>query len=148
MPAAAGDPAKGEGFAEISRQVLDAAVITKGNIVTFDANGFAIQGTTTENPNITGRGVALETKTGTPAGGTKIRLQVSGFVYVLAGAAIKPNARLQVDATAGRVGPATAGTAAGTEQNKHLDAEYISHENEEEDATDAADGDIIMVRLR
>lgn len=146
--AVAGQIAKTEGFAEISRGVKASTTITKGEIVAFDANGFALVATTTENPNITGRGVALETKTGTSDGAIKIRLCVSGFVYVLAGAAIKPNVRLQVDATAGRVGPATVGTAAGTEQNKHLDAEYISHENEERDATDAADNDIIMVRLR
>ena len=63
--AEAGDLAKTSGAHIISVGVNTGEVIVKGDIVTFDANGFALKGTTTENPLVTGRGVALEAKTGT-----------------------------------------------------------------------------------
>ena len=145
--AEAGDLAKTANSHIISVGVNTGEVIVKGDIVTFDANGFALQGTDTENPIITGRGVALEAVTGTGSDGDdKIRIIVSGYVYGVAGAAIKPNAALEVDTTAGRFQTATA--MATIESNKWLLAFYEGHQLEEDGAqTDAADGDIIAVRL-
>ncbi len=145
--AEAGDIGKTSGSHVISVGVNTGEVIVKGDIVTFDANGFALQGTDTENPMITGRGVALEAKTGTGSDGDdKIRILVAGYVFGVAGAAIKPNAALEVDATAGRFQTATA--MATIESNKWLLAFYEGHQLEEDGAqTDAADDDIILVRL-
>lgn len=147
MPAAAGDVVKTEVVTILSVGVQSTEVILKGDVVTFAADGQAIKGTDTEDPKITGRGVAIEAKTGGAADGdVNIRILVQGIVYVTAGAAIVVNAALEIDTTAGRVQTATA--MATIESNKWLDAFYIGHENEEEQATDAADGDIIAVRLQ
>lgn len=151
MPAERGDVGKTIGFMELSFGVKSGVTITKGQAITFDANGFAQIATTTENPNITGRGIALETIANAGADGAlAIRACVAGFVYARAGAAIVKFVRLQIDATAGEVATATVGTAAGTEQNKHIDADYCGHEGEIEGTvvTNAADQDTILIRLR
>jgi len=148
MPAAAGDIGKSNNVDVISVGIAASTTITKGEVVTFDSSGHAITGTTSQNPNITGRGVALETKVGTTAGAIKVRIAIHGEVYVTAGGAIKPNARLEIVGSAGKVGLATAGTAAGVEQNKHLNATYLHKEGEDSgNATDAADTNVILVRL-
>jgi len=145
--AAAGDLGKTSGAHIISVGVNTGEVITAGAVVTFDSNGFAVLGVEAANCIITGRGVALEAVTGTGSDGDdKIRILVSGYVYCLAGAAIKPNAGLEVDATAGRVDTAT--VMATTESNQWLLAFYEGHQLEEDGAqTDAADGDVVLVRL-
>ena len=148
MAAVAGDTGKTEGLVIVSVGVAASTTITKGEVVGFDAGGDCITATTSINIAITGRGVALETVDNSAGadGDLKVRICVAGQVYVLAGAVIESNEGLQVDATAGRVGPATIG--ATTEWNKYLQAYYIGHENEETDGAVVADGDVILIRLQ
>jgi hypothetical protein len=148
MPAEAGDVGKSNNVEIISVGVKNGAVIGKGNLVTFDGNGFAIQGTASENPAVTGRGIALEAKTGITSDGTiKIRIAIRGDVYATAGGAIKPNARLQGTAS-GKLLTATLAVASQVEHNKWISATYIGKEGEERgNATDAADTNVILVKL-
>jgi len=143
-----GDLGKTSGAQIISVGVNTGEVILKGDIVSFDANGFALKGTDTENPMLTGRGVALEAVTGTGSDGDdKIRILVAGWVFCLAGEAMKPNVALEIDAGDGRVDQATIG--ATVEWNKYLTAHYHGHELEEDGAqTDAADGDTVLCRFQ
>jgi len=147
MPAAAGDIGKTAGFVEISVGVAASTTITKGEVVAFDAGGDCITATSAINVAITGRGVALETVDNSAGadGDLKVRICIAGQVYVVAGATIESNEGLQVDATAGRVGPATIG--ATVEWNKHLAAFYVGKAATETDTAAAADNDIILVRL-
>lgn len=143
--AVAGQLGKTSNAEIISVDVAAATTITKGDVVTF-SSGNAIVATTTENPRITGRGVAIETVANAGAAGAKqVRICRAGDVYVTAGAAIVANSYLAVDATAGRV--ATATIAALADVGKWLDAIYLGHEGEEANPTDAADNDVILIRL-
>ena len=152
--AAKGDLAK-TGGAEIISVTSDATGFAKGEIVSFDSNGLA-QLATDAHEIGQGFGVALETAS---ANETAVRIAVGNtYVYVLAGEAIKPNFLVDVDATAGRAGQHgntsdTTTTITAVDVNLVKDyfgrtvGRYIGHQLEELAATDAADGDVIGIRL-
>ena len=152
--AAAGDFARTTGIEVISRK-SDATGMAKGDVVHFDTAGLAVKATST-GTQADGFGVALEAVAANADGRFAIG---NTWIYVLAGAAIVPYQLLKVDATAGRVAahdkPADANSIFA---NAELDAardyfgltvgRYIGHQLEEVgDPTDAADGDVIAIRL-
>ena len=152
--AAAGDFARTTGIEVISRK-SDATGMAKGDVVHFDTAGLAVKATST-GTQADGFGVALEAVAANADGRFAIG---NTWVYVLAGAAIIPYQLLKVDATAGRVAahdkPADANAIFA---NAELDAardyfgltvgRFIGHQLEEVgDPTDAADGDVIAIRL-
>lgn len=152
--AAKGDLAK-TGGAEIISVTSDSTGFSKGEIISFDSNGLAQLADDTHEIG-QGYGVALETAS---AGETAVRIAIGNtYVYVKAGEAIKPNFLIDVDATDGRAGQ-HGNTANATttldlaEVNLIKDyfgrtvGRYIGHQLEELAATDAADGDVIAVRL-
>ena len=152
--AAAGDLAKTSGVEVISRK-SDATGCAKGDIVHFSTAGLAVKGTTS-GTQADGYGVAMEAVAANADG----RFAVGNtWIYVLAGEAIIPFNAVKIDATAGRAGsvsePADANAIyASTETDaardyfgKHV-GRYIGHQLEEVgDPTDAADGDVIIIRL-
>lgn len=158
--AAAGDLAKTAGVEVISRK-SDATGMAKGDVVHFDTNGLAVKATTS-GTQADGFGVAMEAVAANADGRFAIG---NTWIYVLAGAAIIPFNSVEVDATAGRVGPVTE-PAASTISSPPIDTEieadidlavkyfgrhvgrYIGHQLEEVgDPTDAADGDVIIIRM-
>jgi hypothetical protein len=164
--AAAGDVAKTAGLEVISR-LNDATGCSKGDIVHFDANGLAVVGVNGTGNQQAGFAVALEDGTLSTASRFAVG---NSYVYVTAGEAIVPFEAIDIDATAGRAGshtrPADSAlnlTVANTtnmeaDLDTALDAQrdyfdsfvgrYIGHQTEiTGDPTDAADGDIIAVRL-
>ncbi len=155
-----GDLAKTAGIEVISRK-SDATGCAKGEVVHFDSNGLSVVGTTS-GTQADGFGVALEAVAANADGRFAIG---NTWVYVKAGAAIIPFNSVEIDATAGREGPVTE-PAASTISSPPIDTEiesdidlavkyfgrhvgrYIGHQLEEVgDPTDAADGDIIIIRL-
>lgn len=153
MPAAAGDIARA-GIIEVVSRKTDATGVTKGDVVSGDANGLIEKAASGESIH-DGLGVALETK----GASTVCRCAVGNtWVYVTADGAIKPLKLVKVAATAGRVAahsePADAGAAySQAEVNAIKNAfnetvgRYMGKEGEEEDMSDAAANDIICVRL-
>lgn len=151
--AAIGDLAK-TGGAEIISVTADATGFAKGELVSFDANGLAeLSGAGDEIGD--GFGIALETASASEA---NIRIAVGNtYVYCKAGEAIKPFALVKADATGGRIGShktvadVTTNTTAAINGIKDYFGlavgRYIGHQLEEALTTDAADGDIIAVRL-
>ena len=158
--AEAGDLAKTSGVEVISRK-SDATGMAKGEIVHFSTAGLAVLGTTS-GTIADGYGVALEAVAANADG----RFAVGNtWVYVKAGAAIIPNNAVAIDATAGRAGPndepanaALNSIFSDTEVEAEIDlvrdyfgkhvGRYIGHQLEEVgDPTDAADGDIIIIRM-
>ena len=158
--AAAGDFAKTTGIEVISRK-SDATGCAKGDVVHFSTAGLAIKGTSS-GTQADGYGVALEAVAANADG----RFAVGNtWVYVIAGEAIIPFNSVDIDATAGRVGsndePADASLNtifAETEAQDAIDAardyfgkhvgRYMFHQLEEVgDPTDAADGDVIAIRV-
>ena len=155
-----GDVARTAGLEVISRK-SDATGCSKGDIVHFDTNGLAVKGTTS-GTIADGFGVALED---VAANGNGRFAVGNSYVYVTAGAAIVPNQLIAIDATAGRAGPNNEPAAAAlnaifsdTEAEAEIDlvrdyfgktvGRYIGHQTEiVGDPTDAADNDIIIVRL-
>jgi len=155
-----GDLAKTAGIEVISRK-SDATGCAKGEIVHFSTAGLAIVGTTA-GTQADGFGVALEAVAANADGRFAIG---NTWVYVKAGAAIIPFNAVAIDATAGRAGPnnepadAVLNTIfAETEAQDEIDlvrdyfgkhvGRYIGHQLEEVgDPTDAADGDVIIIRL-
>ncbi len=159
--AAAGDFAKTTGIEVVSRK-SDATGCSKGEIVMFDTNGLTVIGTATAGIQSFGYAVALEDVAANADG----RFAVGNtWIYVLAGEAIIPFNAVDIDATAGRAGqldePADASLNtifAETEAQDAIDAardyfgkfvgRYMFHQLEEVgDPTDAADGDVIAIRL-
>ena len=150
-----GDLAKTSGVEVISRKA-DATGMAKGEVVHFDSAGLAVLGTAAGGNISDGYAVALEAVAANADG----RFAVGNtWVYVKAGAAIIPYNLVKIDATAGRVAahekPADANSIFA---NAELDAardyfgftvgRYIGHQLEEVgDPTDAADGDVIIIRL-
>ncbi len=153
--AAAGDLAKTSGVEVWSRK-SDATGMAKGDVVHFHTDGTAIKGTSTGDIS-DGFGVALETVAANADG----RFAVGNtYVYVIASGAIIPNNLVKVASTAGEVvahtHPATANTTTYT--STEIDAardyfgltvgRYYGHQLEEVgDPTDAADNDVIAIRL-
>lgn len=151
MPAAAGDIAKTSGVVVISRKT-DATGVTVGDIVSFDTNGLVqVNPTTLTDAPF---GIALET-----IGASKVcRVLVEGYGYCTADGAIKPSKYvIGSGSTAGQVVVATKQSISATPTQAEVQAVqnelwqrigvYVSKENEEEDATDAADGNVIMIKL-
>lgn len=158
--AEAGDLAKTSGVEIVSRK-SDGTGCSKGDIVHFSTAGLSIIGTSS-GTIADGFGVALEDVAASADG----RFAVGNtWVYVVAGEAIIPNNLVDIDATAGRAGshaePGNASLNAifsDTEAEAEIDlvrdyfgkcvGRYMGHQLEEVgDPTDAADGDIIAIRL-
>ena len=158
--AAAGDLAKTSGVEVVSRK-SDGTGCSKGQIVHFSTAGLAIIGTSS-GTIADGFGVALEDVAANADG----RFAVGNtWVYVIAGEAIIPNNLVDIDATAGRAGshaePADASlnsTFSETETQDEINlvrdylgkivGRYMGHQLEEVgDPTDAADGDVIAIRM-
>ena len=158
--AAAGDLAKTSGVEVVSRK-SDGTGCSKGEIVHFSTAGLAIIGTSS-GTIADGFGVALEDVAANADG----RFAVGNtWVYVLAGEAIIPNNLVDIDATAGRAGShAEPGDSSLNSIFAETEAEdainlvrdylgkivgrYMGHQLEEVgDPTDAADGDVIAIRL-
>jgi len=166
LNAAAGDIARTAGLEVISR-LNDSTGCAKGDIVHFDANGLAVIATASAGNQQAGFAVALEAGTLSTASRFAIG---NSYVHVLAGEAIVPFEAIDVDAGAGRAGSHTRPsdsalnlTVANTtnmeaDLNTAVDGirdyfdkivgRYIGHQTEiVGDPTDAADGDVIIVRL-
>ena len=158
--AAAGDLAKTSGVEVVSRK-SDGTGCSKGQIVHFSTAGLAIIGTSS-GTIADGFGVALEDVAANADG----RFAVGNtWVYVIAGEAIIPNNLVDIDATAGRAGshsePANTdlnSIFSDTEAEAEIDLVrdylgqivglYMGHQLEEVgDPTDAADGDVIAIRM-
>lgn len=150
-----GDLAK-TGGAEIISGKCDATGVTKGDVVSFDSNGL-IQKASSGDEIGQGFGVALETGS---ANETDVRVAIgNSYVYVTADGAIKPNFLVKVaTSTTGQVDSHgntadTTTTITAVDVNSVKDyfgltvGRYIGHQLQEDLPTDAADGDIIAVRL-
>ncbi len=166
LNAETGDIARTAGLEVISR-LNDATGCTKGDICHFTSAGLAAVGVLATGQQDFGYGVALEDGTLSTASRFAIG---NSYVHVLAGEAIIPFALIDIDATSGRAGSHTRPvdsalnlTVANTtnmeaDLNTAMDGvrdyfdkvvgRYIGHQTElVGDPTDAADGDVIIVRL-
>ncbi len=166
LNAAAGDIARTAGLEVISRK-SDATGCAKGDIVHFDANGLTVIAVNGTGNQQAGFAVALEAVAASANGRFAIG---NSYVHVLAGEAIVPFEAIDIDAGAGRAGSHTRAADASltltvantTNMNADLEAaldlqrdyfdqfvgRYIGHQTEiVGDPTDAADGDVIIVRL-
>lgn len=166
LNAETGDIAKTAGLEVISR-LNDSTGCSKGEIVHFDANGLAVVGVVETGNQQAGYAVALEDGTLSTASRFAIG---NSYVHVTAGEAIVPFEAIDIDATDGRAGSHTRPvdsaldlTVANTtnmeaDLDTAIDAtrdyfdkfvgRYIGHQTEiVGDPTDAADGDVIIVRL-
>lgn len=153
-----GDIAKTENIEVVSRGVKGSTTVTKGDLVSFDANGLARDALTTDFADV-GFAVALETQANAGADDTiYIRLAIPNtWVYITAGGAIKPMHLVKVSSATQVVSHNIAAdisiTPVSTDVNSAKYAyalafgRYIAHENEEQDATAAASSDVIIVRL-
>ena len=158
--AAAGDLARTAGVEVISR-LCDGTGVSKGDACHMTSAGLVEKGTTS-GMSAFGFCVALEDG----AASANVRVAIGNtYVYCTAGEAIVPFEAVDIDATAGRVGvnaePAGASLNAifdDTETQGEIDlardyfgkhfGRYIGHQLElVGDPTDAADGDIIIIRL-
>ena len=143
MAAAIGDLARSTGIEIRSLPVKASTTITTGKVVEADANGFAIAGTASGTVE-KGLYVAVETvDNSSGADGDKTVRVASGntYVYCEAGGAINFGHTVKCDAAADVV------AATGVFAGEVLVGRYIGHENEDTNPTDAADGDVIIVRL-
>lgn len=159
MAKAAGEIAKTINI-EVQKCGLNASeVITKGDIVSFDASGEIIQSTAAKTI-YEGFGIALETKTGGGSDGAEsVNVAVGNtYVYVLAGGNIfaynlvKWSSLTKVAAHA-----APALVAGSTPTSAEVDAvnnglrkiigRYVGKETDTTVISDAVDGDTIIVRL-
>lgn len=158
MPAAKGDIAKTIGLEVVQRGVAASTTITKGDLIAFDSNGRVAQATTSSSRD-TGFGVALESKDNGSgsADDLKCKVLIAGYVYITAGGAIKPNKLVKVSTATKVVAHSKPADASATPTSAEVNAardyygltfgRYIAHENEEENATDAADTDVVMCKL-
>lgn len=160
--AAAGDIAKGGLYEAIRRGVKATIVVDKGDNVVFDTNGYATEGASTDSID-NGYGVAMETVTGGAADGdTKVTVAIgNSWIYTKAGAAIKPLNLVKINNATTVIAhdkPANATTTiTNTTTSNEIDAardyfgktfgRYMGHELEEKEMTDAANTDVIIVRL-
>ena len=155
-----GDFAKTAGI-EVWSRLTDSTGVTKGDVVHFSTTGLAVLATS--SGDITdGFGVALETKGASVA----CRFAVGNtYVYVTSDGTIVPNNLVKVAGTAGQVVAHTLPAASAissppidTEIEQDLDTvrdflglivgRYYAHQLEEVgDPTDAANDDIIAIRL-
>lgn len=143
MAAAIGDLAKSTGIEIRSLPVKGSTTITTGKVVEADANGFAIAGTTSGTVE-KGLYIAIETVDNSAGadGAKNVRVAAGNtYVYCEAGGAINFGHTVKSDGSANLV------AATGVFAAEVLVGRYIGHENEELTPTDAADGDVIIVRL-
>lgn len=151
MAGTIGEIAKSGYFVAVGRKT-DATGVTKGDVCSFDTNGLVqVNPTTlTDGPY----GMAMETK----GASVVVRLIVEGYVYVTADGAIKPlKYVIGSGSTAGQVVVATKGAVSTTPTQAEIQAiqnelwrrigVYVGHANEEEDMTNAADADVIIIKL-
>ncbi len=155
-----GDLARTAGVEVISR-LTDGTGVTKGDACHMDTNGLVVKGTTAGQQDW-GFCVALETIGASAA----CRVAIGNtYVYCTADVAIIPFEAVKIAATAGEVGPnvkplpSTLNTTfAETEAEVDIDlavdyfdkhfGRYIGHQTElVGDPTDAASGDIVIIRL-
>lgn len=157
-----GDIAKTEYIEVQQRGVKGTVKITKGDILSFDANGLARLALTTDFRDV-GFGVALANADNTSGADDAItvRYALGGWVYILSGGTIQPNNLVKfgsgttgdMEVVAHSFAADITATPVSTDVNSAKYAfaltigRYIAHENEEADATAAADEDTIMVRL-
>ncbi len=157
-----GDIGKTENIEVIQRGVKANTAITKGDICSFDANGYVRLALTTDWADV-GFAVAIETAASTAGdGGINVRLAVGNtWVYILAGGVIKPGNLVKfgsgvtgdTEVLAHTFAADVSATVSNVDANNAKYAfalaigRYIAHENEEANATDAADEDTILVRL-
>ena len=141
MAAAIGQLARSTGIEIISLPVKGSTTITQGKGVEADANGFAIAGTASGTVAL-GLYIAIETVVNSGSDGDAFVQVAAGntFVYCEAGGAINFGHTVKFDANADCVATTSA------PDTKTL-GRYICHESEENSPTDAADGDVIVVRL-
>lgn len=150
MPAI-GELAKTGHFVAISR-LTDATGVTKGDVCSFQATGLV-----QKNPTALADGpfgVAKDTK----GASVVVTVFVEGYVYVTADGTINPNKYvIGSGTTAGQVVVATKQAISATYVQAEIQAVqnelwrrvgiYIGHVAEEEDPTNAADGDVIVIKL-
>ncbi len=144
MAATAGQLARSTGIEVQSFNMAASTSITRGQLVALDANGRAVLATNSVGTVARGLFVAIETvdNSSGSAGDLEIRCAVGNtFVYATAGGAIKVGEAVKAD-SASKCVAATGVFAAET----HI-GRYFGHENEENDPTDAASGDVVIVRL-
>jgi hypothetical protein len=156
--ATVGDIGKTENIEVISRGVKGSTTITKGDLVSFDTNGYARDALTTDFADV-GFAVAIETQANAGADDTVfIRLAIPDtYVYIKAGGTIKPMHLVKVSTATSVVSHNIAADITITPVSSDVNSakyafalafgRYIAHENEEQDATDAASTDVILVRL-
>ena len=144
MAAAIGQLARSTGIEIASFNVAASTTLTKGKLVGLNASGHAVAATSSVGTIARGIFVAIETvdNSSGSAGDKEVRLAIGNtYCYVEAGGAIKVGETVKADNNSDAV-VATAIFGAET----HL-GRYIGHENEAAAPTDAADGDVIIVRL-
>ena len=144
MAATIGQLARSTGIEILSFNVAAATSLTVGKLVALDASGNAVKATNSVGTIARGLFVAIETvdNSGGSAGDLQIRCAVGNtYCYVEAGGAIKVGECVKADTNSDAV-VATAILGAETHVGR-----YVAHENESLAPTDAADGDVIIVRL-
>ena len=144
MAAAIGDLARSTGIEIRTLPVAGATTITTGKVVMANSAGECFAIGTTAGTVEKGLYVAVETvdNSGGAAGDKTIRVASGNtYVYCEAGGAINFGHTVKSDAAADLV------AATGVFGAEVLVGRYIGHENEDINPTDAADGDVIIVRL-
>jgi len=144
MAATIGQLARSTGIEILSFNVAAATSLTVGKLVALDASGNAVKATNSVGTIARGLFVAVESvdNSGGSAGDLQIRCAVGNtYCYVEAGGAIKVGECVKADTNSDAV-VATAILGAETHVGR-----YVAHENESLAPTDAADGDVIIVRL-
>ena len=143
MAAAIGDLARSTGIEIRTLPMAGATSIVTGKVVMANSAGEALNGTTAGTVE-KGLYIAVETVDNSAgAAGDKTIRVASGntYVYCEAGGAINFGHTVKADASADLV------AATGVFGAEVLVGRYIGHENEDINPTDAADGDVIIVRL-
>lgn len=161
--AVAGDIAKTGIYEAIQRGVAGSTTITKGDTIGFDSNGYAIQGTTSLQI-ARGFGVAMFSADNGSGSAGDITVEVAignSWVFVKAGGTIKPMSLVKIASAttvAAHTAPSDAtttitNTTTATEIDNArnylglLFGRYMGHQLEEDEMTDAANTDVIIVRL-
>lgn len=160
--AVAGQVGKTGIYETVSRGVKANQTIARGDCISFDANGFAQQASSGDQQDV-GLGVAMIAATGTGSdGGVVVTVAIgNSWVYVKAGGAIKPLQLVKVNNSTTVIvhtKPAAATTTiTNTTTSNEIDAarnyfgltfgRYMGHQLEEKEITDAANTDVILVRL-
>ena len=157
MAAVAGDLAKTETIVYVSRGVKASQNISKGDLITFDANGYAQQATTSSTRQ-SGFGIAAEAQNnGSGADGALLlRIIVGGWAYCKAGGTIVPFALVSV-ASATTVTASSLPSSVSPPGSQDVNAamnlyakafgRYMGHEGDISDETNAANADVIAVAL-